>query len=212
MQELATEDVTCTEPEPESPCQSEDVTYLSSDEEQPHSSNSSSEQQSVPNSSVPELSVPHTVSMGSEMSIDIGNIITLSKSNDEICLSMRSLSNSEKYSLLFQHVKPPAVLPATFSHGSNRKFNNDWLTKYPWLKYSPKLDAVFCGPCAVLLDDSRKDKGVLVNKPFSKWVKMSETLSKHAKHGYHHDCLQTTDILKSSIENPGSRIVPGFAV
>ena len=150
--------------------------------------------------------MPHTVSMGSEMSIDIGNIIKPSKSNDEICLSIRSLSISEKYSLLFQHVKPPTVLPATFSHGCNRKFNNDWLTKYPWLKYSPKLDAVFCGPCAVLLDDSRKDKGVLVNKPFSKWVKMSETLGKHAKHGYHHDCLQAADILKSSIENPGSRI------
>ena len=35
---------------------------------------------------------------------------------------------------------------------------------------------------------------------------MSETLGKHAKHGYHHDCLQAADILKSSIENPGSRI------
>ena len=182
------------------------MTYLSSGEEQPHSSSSSPEQQFIPNSSTPESSVPHTVSMGSEMSIDIGNIIKPSKSNDEICLSIRSLSISEKYSLLFQHVKPPTVLPATFSHGCNRKFNNDWLTKYPWLKYSPKLDAVFCGPCAVLLDDSRNNKGVLVNKPFSKWVKMSETLGKHAKHGYHYDCLQAADILKSSIENPGSRI------
>ena len=35
---------------------------------------------------------------------------------------------------------------------------------------------------------------------------MRETLGKHAKHGYHHDCLQAADILKSSIENPGSRI------
>ena len=35
---------------------------------------------------------------------------------------------------------------------------------------------------------------------------MSEMLGNHAKHGYHHDCLQAADILKSSIENPGSRI------
>ena len=35
---------------------------------------------------------------------------------------------------------------------------------------------------------------------------MSETLSKHVKLTYHHDCLQGADILKSSIENPGSRI------
>ena len=140
-QELATEDVTCTEPEHENPCQIEDVTYLLSGEEQPHSSNSnSSQQQSIPNSSVSESSVPHIVSMGS-MTIDIGNIIMPSKSNDEICPSMRSLSNSEKYTLLFQHVKPASVLTATFSHGCNRKFNNDWLTKYPWLEYSPKLIA-----------------------------------------------------------------------
>ena len=170
FQELATEDhsVTCTELEHDSPCQSEDVTYLSSGEEQPHSSSSSPEQQFIPNSSTPESSVPHTVSMGSKISIDIGNIIKPSKSNDEMCLSVRRLGNSEKYFLLLQHVKPPTVLPATFSHGCNRKFYNDWLTKYPWLKYSPKLDAVFCGPCAVLLDDSQKDKGVLVNKPFFK--------------------------------------------
>ena len=140
------------------------------------------------------------------MSIDIGNIIKPSKSDDEICLSMRSLSNSEKYSLLFQHVKPPTVLTVTFSYGCNRKFSNDWLTKYPWLKYSPKIDAVFCGPCAVLVDNGQKDKGVLVNKPFAKLVKISEMLNKHAKHGYHHDSLQAADILKSSIEIPSSRI------
>ena len=33
-----------------------------------------------------------------------------------------------------------------------------------------------------------------------------KTLGKHAKHGYHHDCLLAADILKSSIENLGSRI------
>ena len=35
---------------------------------------------------------------------------------------------------------------------------------------------------------------------------MGKTLDKHVKHGYHHDCLQAADILKSSIENLGSRI------
>ena len=200
-QELSAQDVTCAESELESQCES--VICISSDEEQPDSSDLPREQQSTPKSSVPKPSVSHTVSVVSEMSIDIGNIITPSKSVDEICLSMK---NSEKYSLLFHHVKPPSVLPTTFSHGCNRKFNNDWLTKYPWLKYSPKLDAVFCGPCAVLLDDSRKDKGVLVNKSFSKWVKLSETLSNHAKLAYHHDCLQAADILKTSIEKPASRI------
>ena len=51
---------------------------------------------------------------------------------------------------------PPAVLPTTFSHGCNRKFNISWLIKYPWLRYSPKLDAVLCGPCALLLREVLK--------------------------------------------------------
>ena len=43
-------------------------------------------------------------------------------------------------------------------------------------------------------------------KPFSNWVKISETLSNHSKHQYHRECLQRADILKSTVENPASRI------
>ena len=50
------------------------------------------------------------------------------------------------------------------------------------------------------------DKGILVNKPFCNWVKLTETLSKHAKHAYHHKALQDADILKNVIENPKSRV------
>jgi len=119
---------------------------------------------------------------------------------------MKTLDNAEKYSLLFDHVRPPDNHPTTHSHGCNRKFNVEWLVKYSWLKYSPKLDAVFCGLCTVLLGDNRKDKGVLVNCPFSKWVKLNETLSKHAKLAYRHDSIQAADILETSVENPSSRI------
>ena len=65
FQELATEDATYAD-EHKSPFQSEDVAYLSSGEEQPHYSSSSSdlEQQSIPNSSAPESSVPHIVCRG----------------------------------------------------------------------------------------------------------------------------------------------------
>ena len=40
---------------------------------------------------------------------------------------------------------------------------------------------MFCGPCAILLSsNSRHDKGILVNKPFNNWVKISDTLTKHS--------------------------------
>ena len=71
---------------------------------------------------------------------------------------------------------------------------------YPWLSYSTKLDGVFCGPCAILLPEhSRYDKGVLVNKHFNNWVKISDTLSSHSKLIYHHDCMQIADALKDHL-------------
>ena len=138
---------------------------------------------------------------------DIGALLLPSKSVDEITSTMHNLSNSEKYSLLFNHIEPPRVLPGTYAFGCSRKFNIEWLTTYAWLRYSPKLDAVFCGPCSVLLAaDNRADKGLLVNRPFSQWVKLSDSLSRHAKLVYHHQAVQSADILKNSIENPNSRL------
>ena len=52
----------------------------------------------------------------------------------------------------------------------------------------------------------RWDKGLLVNKPFSNWVKLSNVLSSHSKLAYHRDDVRSADILKTSVENPGSSI------
>ena len=104
-------------------------------------------------------------------------------------------------------MQPPNILPRTYFHGANKKFSISWLTKYPWLLYSPKVDGIFCGPCAILLPvDKRKDKGLLVNKPFSNWIKLSSALIDHSKLKYHRDCLQLADTIRSSIENPASRV------
>ena len=113
---------------------------------------------------------------------------------------MSKLSNSQRYSLLYNHMSPPNVLPTSYSYGCNRKFNTTWLYKYAWLRYSPKLDGVFCGPCAVFAGENCMDKGILVNKPFSNWGKITETLSKHAKLAYHHKALQDADVLKMSLK------------
>ena len=138
---------------------------------------------------------------------DIGNIITTTTSVTEICASVSGLSIADKYSLLFQHVSPPHILPSTFSHGCNRKFSTRWLQKYSWLRYSPNLDAVFCSPCAILVgNESRQEKGWLVNRPFSNWVKLSDVLNSHSKLLYHREALQDAEVLKATIENPLSRI------
>ena len=94
-----------------------------------------------------------------------------------------------------------------FYHGCNRRFNTKWLQKYPWLRYSPKLDAVLCGACALLMkSDVRQDNSRLVNTPFSNWVKLSDVLSNHSKLLYHWESLQATDVLRDTIQMPASRI------
>ncbi len=111
------------------------------------------------------------------------------------------------FSYLYRHVQPPSNLPATFLHGANRKFGISWVIKFPWILYSPKVNGIFCGPCAILLPvDKRKDKGLLVNRPFSNWIKLSSVLNDHSKLKYHRDCLQLADTIKSSVENPASRV------
>ncbi len=122
---------------------------------------------------------------------DIGSLFDPSKSMDDIITSIEKLSNDTKYSLLYNHVKPPSVCPSTLSDGVNRKFNDTWLKKYPWLLYSPKLNGVFCGPCSLfLIDCQRKDKGYFVNKPLK----------------YHRDCLQIADAMKSTTEKSDMRV------
>ena len=129
---------------------------------------------------------------------DIGALLDPEKSLHEIC--------DEKCSLLYNHIAPFAVFPPTFSHGYQCRFNHSWLEKYPWLIYSPKLDGVFCGPCALLLPSSmnRRDKGLLVNRPFSNWVKISSTLASHSSLHYHRHCLEMADALKSYVDNPAT--------
>ena len=131
---------------------------------------------------------------------DLGALLLPSKTITEITTTMSELSNSQRYSLLYNHMSPPNVLPTSYLYDCNRKFNTTWLYKYAWLRYSLKLDGMFCGPCAVFAGENRMDKGILVNRPFSNWVSITETLSKHAKLAYHHKALQDADVLKMSLK------------
>ena len=66
---------------------------------------------------------------------------------------------------------------------------------------------MFCGPCALLSTDyKRAEKSCLVNKSFSNWVKISDTLSRHSKLSYHLDNSAKAESLKSTMENPSSRV------
>ena len=47
---------------------------------------------------------------------------------------------------------------------------------------------------------------MLVNRPYSNWSKLSNALSNHSLLGYHRNCLQDSDTLKATIDNPTCRL------
>ena len=63
---------------------------------------------------------------------------------------------------------------------------------------------MFCGPCSLLSSSERKDKGLLVNKPYSNWAKISNALSIDSTFLYHRDCVLKADVLMSTCDNPSS--------
>ena len=91
---------------------------------------------------------------------EIGLVMKRNMNIDAVRNIIAALSNDQKHELIFNHQPPPLTFPSTFSHGCNRRFSPDWLQKYPWLCYSPSLDAVFCGVCSVMLKShERSNKG-----------------------------------------------------
>ncbi len=157
-------------------------------------------------SSEPSTSNPNSSMEGTIISnpcYDLGNIFLSSFSTKDSLQVVKYLSSDEKYSYLYNHVLPPSTLPSTLLHGKNRRFNTSWIEQYPWVLYSPKLDAIMCGPCSILLTtDKREDKGFLVNKPFNNWEKLNSTLSNHSQLKYHLDSVLAADTLRSTVLNP----------
>ena len=93
-----------------------------------------------------------TIELAADQTVnDLGALLLPSKTIAEITTTMSKLSNSQRYSLLYNHMSPPNVLPISYSYGCNLKFNMTWLYKYAWLRYSPKLDGCFVALVLYLL-------------------------------------------------------------
>ena len=114
---------------------------------------------------------------------EIGTIFEPAKSVDIICHTVSGLSNDKKYSILYHHRSPPNQLPHTQHYCSNRKFNLTWLVG---LFIAPSWMQYFVVPCSHLLPNTKwRDKGLIVNRPFSSWGKVCVVLNAHSSHRYH---------------------------
>ena len=93
------------------------------------------------------------------------------------------------------------MFPKIFSDRCCRSFQLKWLDKYPWLIYSKELDGGFCKFCS-LLARNRSELGVLVNKPFRRWVKVTKIVDGHVSRKYHTNAVEAALTFKQSREQP----------
>lgn len=121
--------------------------------------------------------------------------------------AIQALTSGQKYYLLKNHFKPGAtfVFPSIFMAGCNRSFQLEWLHRYPWLVYSQTLDGGFCLSCA-LFCKKRRYLGVLVNTPFTKWVKVKTKVAGHQDMQYHQNALTDAQQFIHSVEHPQSTL------
>ena len=98
---------------------------------------------------------------------DFGRFINATMSNQAVDHLVKSMPRGTKYKLLTQHFDPPYQYKflQAFDNGCYRSFHWDYKNNRPWLKYSPYIDAAFCAPCALLVND-RSNKHSLVTNPF----------------------------------------------
>ena len=134
---------------------------------------------------------------------DIGKIFDCTMSAAEVIERCNALSQGEKYHLLTSHFTPTSdyTFPPEKRGDCYRSFKISWMSNYPWLVYSPKLDGAFCKHCA-LFAKKRLHLGALVNFPFRRWHKMSETFPAHAKMDYHRKAIQKSEMFCAVIEKP----------
>ena len=94
----------------------------------------------------------------------------------------------------------------------NRCFQPKWITEYPRLVYSPKVDGVFCVFCLVVPSDSESKRGTMVKRASKNWKHAKEKFNEHflgkrgsksdggAGYQVHLDILQRAEHFIASME------------
>ena len=134
-------------------------------------------------------------------------MIKPSLSTSEIEEIVKNLSIGQKYKLLTNHFNPSSkfAFPKVFDSGCYRSFQYRWLEKHTWLVYSKELNGGFCKFCALFAKE-RQRYGVLVNKPFEKWVKVNKVVDGHASNLYHQNALKDGMAFIHSVEHPEQNV------
>ena len=140
------------------------------------------------------------------METDVAKLWRLSTSNREITPADRKwwIDNSWKPSKDYRDFR------VSEEHGKKRRFQLSWLQLYPWLRYSPSLNAGFCLAC-LLVGKERSRQGQLVNSPLESFSQAARSLQRHDKVQAHclavQDQMHFLDIMEKGVEDVQSKLV-----
>ena len=101
---------------------------------------------------------PHSVLLEPAPFNNIYTLLESTKSIDDNYVMQFLIFQRMRSILCFMSIFLHLQLFQVHSCINNCKFSNSWLEKYPWLLYSPKLNAVFCGPFLLLLPSSQQKR------------------------------------------------------
>ena len=147
--------------------------------------------------------------IASNLKNDIGFFVNATMEPAEILQVVKNMPSGQKYHLIKHHFQPSKdyILPSEYCGGCYRSFKLEWLTEFPTLVYSEKLDGGFCLPCA-LFCENRKHFGLLVNWPFWMWNHKSDKMAPHFSKEYHMDAVAACKVFVESIEKPQGTVPP----
>ena len=101
---------------------------------------------------------------------------------------INSRSDSEKYDFLRNVWKPQTSYKFPVN-ASGRKFQHNWLEKFSWLAYSPKLDGAFCINCVMFGGERSRNAAKLdhlFKSPLQNWSVAMQRLKDHASKSRFH--------------------------
>lgn len=102
--------------------------------------------------------------------------------NDIALFDPSNKTSKEKFDFIEKCKQPPKDFKFP-KQKENRKCRPEWFSLYPWLRYSPSLDGLFCLPCVLFASDKSQNKLIkLVKEPFDRWSNAAYYLKSHSNH------------------------------
>jgi hypothetical protein len=135
---------------------------------------------------------------------DIGLYVPLSSAT--ICMP-----DHVRVLLLTKPWTPPDgyTFPGVQESGKTRKFQTQWLKRFPWLVYSPSKEGGFCKFCALFAPEAVRNQklGRFISIPLNRYKDTIELCTAHEQLEYHKISMVDADEFLTRMKDPSADIL-----